>query len=742
MKITGTVGTACGQGPRLGRLAGLLMGLLILTGPAAADLRAVLIGVSDYDYEIGLSDLNGPANDMRLMADVLNRRGASRITTLADGVAGAQRPTRAAILEALAVEAREAQPDDFVYIHLSGHGSRQADPDGDETDGQDEVFLPIDTAPGAPGSGLFANAIVDEELGAAIDAIRAKGANVWLVLDSCHSGTGTRMASAGLRYVDPMALGIEIVPSDLSEPSIIQPRGENLPGGYLTFYAAQSTEFALEVNMAPEGAPPEIYGLFTASLAAQIDRAEAPSFRQVYQAVLADLNDTTVWGADKLQTPGWDGNLIDARLFGGGATEGMARFAVRGRQVMAGRVHGLPEGTLMALYADALDPADAIIGHAQIDKPGATSSLLAPVDGACAPQNAVPCPRLGAFPQTARFAQVVARPLDLTIRIAPPRDLATGAPLPADHPVVRRLTDTLASSPGSTFGYAFALDGERYDVEALFDGQALWFGPKAQIGGQAVGLAWTPSAATGFGSLPLPAILERIGQAETFARAIGGLAGQSDQYNPRPVEINGIIRKVKAIDLNQPGQVGDLMAECRNAWISIEGAGPALLDGGEDVKQCDNIEFRAQGLTANLFDVNRVHIDSQYCIHAAYTPIEGAAIPVRLGDPMTICADCPGDRYSAGQERLFTIVTERPSRTEALNLVGRIENCGPGTREATRATDQNTGRANAFLSELADRTHTRGTMMGASAVASIWVTRHDWRVLPRRQALRRAGALR
>ena len=41
--------------------------------------------------------------------------------------------------------AARATAGDPVYIHLSGHGTRQGDPEGDETDGLDEVFLPADT---------------------------------------------------------------------------------------------------------------------------------------------------------------------------------------------------------------------------------------------------------------------------------------------------------------------------------------------------------------------------------------------------------------------------------------------------------------------------------------------------------------------------------------------------------------------------------------------------------------------
>lgn len=721
--------------------AAMAVGLCVTGGlwavPALAELRAVLVGVSDYELEIGLADLNGPANDVRLIADVLDRRGAARITMLADGVEGAARPTRAAIMAALAAEAEATRPGDFVYIHLSGHGTRQFDPEGDETDGQDEVFLPIDVTRAERGSGIIPNAIVDEELGAAIDAIRARGGNVWLVMDSCHSGTGTRMAVSGLRFVDPAALGVALVPSDLAERDIVDSQqARDLPGGYIAFYAAQSNEFAREVDMAAEGDPAQIYGLFTAKLAARLDQAGAPSFRQLFQAVLTDLNDTTLAGVDKLQTPAWEGSLIDATLFGGEGTKGIQRFAVKGRTLAAGKVHGLPEGTLMALYADALDPVEAVIGHAQITRSAAVSSRMDLVADDCRPRVAAPCDSLGRLPSEARFAQVVARPLDLTVRIAPPRDLTTGQPLPTDHPVTLALAAAIADSPARTSGYAFALDAGDYEVETLYDGTSLWFGPEAQIGGQAVGLNWA-------GGMPLVAVLERIGKAESLARVMGGLAAQNSVLSASPVSIRSTLRPVRAEDLALPGDDYDIYVECQDAWYAVETEPFAPLDGGEDLKQCDSLRFRVQGLSDRLFDVNRVHIDSQYCIHAEYAAVEGMSAEIALGDEMAICADCPDGSYTAGDERLFLIVTERPANAEALNLAGRVENCFAPARDASRGgtPDAAVTQANAFLAGLGQATNTRGAMLGASSVADIWVSRRDWRVLPREQALLRAGEL-
>ncbi|MEL7205967.1 MAG: caspase family protein, partial [Pseudomonadota bacterium] len=210
--------------------------LLILASvpfKAQAETRALLIGVSDYDESIGLLDLKGPKNDVTLLAATLRGRGIDQIEILADGVDGGQRPTRTAILGAFADLAAKANDGDFVFIHLSGHGTRQADRSGDEADGLDEVFLPADTARAEPGTNQIPNAITDDEIGAALAAIRSKGADIWFVLDSCHSGSGTRAGSlnTATRFVDPSVLGVSADPVYLDEETVVEQTQDDLPGG-------------------------------------------------------------------------------------------------------------------------------------------------------------------------------------------------------------------------------------------------------------------------------------------------------------------------------------------------------------------------------------------------------------------------------------------------------------------------------------------------------------------------------
>ena len=705
-----------------------------LPGMPLAASYALLIGVSDYDESIGLSDLRGPANDVRLLRDVLSARGEFDIRVLADGVAGAEIPTRAAILGAMDELARTVTDGDFVYLHFSGHGTQQADRSGDETDGMDEVFLPADTARAEPGTAVIPNAIVDEELGQRIAAMRAKGADVWFVLDSCHSGSGLRAASPRVasRFADPAALGVTAVaaPEAADTAAVEGPGADDLPGGYLAFYAAQSSEVAREIQI-DEGSDESWYGLFTSRLAARLQSEGTISYRQLFQAVLSDLNDGVVPGAARLQTPLVEGTLLDAPVFGGGDVVGVRQFPVAGGRIEAGKLQGLTDNTVVSLVNDAAAPPDAVLAFAQLERTGALDARLAMVGADCVATVEAPCPRIGGLPEGARFARLVARPLDTVLRIAPPTDLSSGVALGPEDPLLAALEEAVAEA-NDAYGTKIQLDPSGSVLSGVH-GEALWFGAKLSVGESPIGLRWAP----GDGSLA-PQLL-RIAKAEELARTLSTVAGAPSLLFPSPVEVQ--VERLSAdpaqLSLSPPADFGGVVEECQLAWAS---GSPALgLTEGQSFKQCDQLGFGARGVVQGpARDVNRVYIDSQFCASAAYQRVEGVELPAMVGEPLNLCADCPaedGVESKAGVERMFFVVTEAKSNSEALNLEGLIDTCSEepsGTRSAAAE------RVEGLLGALGAQDTTRGSM-GNIGIARIWVEKFSWQVLPRREALAQAG---
>lgn len=164
-----------------------LIPLLLALWPLGtlADTRAVLVGVGDYLYLD--ADLQGPVNDVGLMADTLMRRGvaAGAITVLSDDAArvpdGAVRglPDRVAILDALGGAIAASGPGDTVVFYFSGHGAQAPDLNGDEGGGMDEIFLPRDTRGWNGGIGAVENAILDDEFGTFTEQAAARGCSWW-----------------------------------------------------------------------------------------------------------------------------------------------------------------------------------------------------------------------------------------------------------------------------------------------------------------------------------------------------------------------------------------------------------------------------------------------------------------------------------------------------------------------------------------------------------------------------------
>ena len=247
---------------------------LLMLGPAIAAASApvqtpgerwwgVVVGVGEYERLDASLSLEGPPNDVPLVLTWLRRQGVPRrhLTILADHVPGVDGlPTRATILGALAALPGRMQSGDIAFLYLAGHGSQQ--PQGgrewSKADGLDETFLPRDVGRWDAASGCVQGAIVDYEIGSAIEALRARGIFVWLVVDSCHSATLARallVPHVRVRAVSPQELG---VPADSTSAArapnaaaqrLVKAQGLAAPGGYVAFYAAQTTESAPELPL-------------------------------------------------------------------------------------------------------------------------------------------------------------------------------------------------------------------------------------------------------------------------------------------------------------------------------------------------------------------------------------------------------------------------------------------------------------------------------------------------------------
>jgi hypothetical protein len=413
---------AAGSLARIVSLAGaLIVFLLTGSGMAIAETRyALLVGVNQYRNLPAKNSLVGPANDAASLLDYLTgtaELGFQRenIVLLANGpIAADGEPDGHTILEAMARLAGDVKPGDFVYLHFGGHGSRQAARNpATEPDGLDEIFLPADTGP--QQDGLYPNALVDDDIGAAVDKIRAAGAFVFAVFDSCHSSSATRaplqqsseiterwLPDATYETTQPPGVqDLRQASIDPAEHSLALPGNA---GGLVTFFAAQTVETTPEMPL-PRGVPgaPK-HGLFTYTLLDVLAKRPGITYRQLAEGIMHGYS----VGNFTRPTPLFEGDL-DRVVFGQQARPPVLQWPleVSGSKAVlpAGALHGLTRDTILALMADPLADTSHAIGYLRIASAATMSSSAVPIA-----HDGLPAPSLSSMP-----AGVRARPVEIPL---------------------------------------------------------------------------------------------------------------------------------------------------------------------------------------------------------------------------------------------------------------------------------------------------------------------------------------
>ena len=148
--------------------------------------KALLVGINDYKSS---SDLRGCINDITNMRHVLNRYynfEEENISLVADG-----RATKNRLRKRLEWLMSDLSDGDHIVFHFSGHGSYIKDIDGDErkrvlNDDADELICLYGMDWDDPDS-----YIIDDELREWANK-KPENVSLTIVLDCCHSGTGTR----------------------------------------------------------------------------------------------------------------------------------------------------------------------------------------------------------------------------------------------------------------------------------------------------------------------------------------------------------------------------------------------------------------------------------------------------------------------------------------------------------------------------------------------------------------------
>ena len=348
---------------------------------SAVEKYAVLVGVGDYIHLAEEYDLKGPRNDVELAKDLLLQKGISQanITLLTDGQPRAELPTRGNIIRTLDQHLEKAHAGDFVYLHFSGHGSQQPGT-SNEIDGLDEIFLPADVKAWSKDIGAVENAIIDDEISDYVDAFREKDVFVWLVFDTCHSGTMTR----GLwqnRKVAPSLLGIPLINQrNVSAEADMTPtidltsgsrggeaREGQKKGGYVAFFAAQTAEETPEMDLPSRAEEKTRYGLFTYSLMQALGNTQGATYRRLAEKVVQTYASQPWYGS----SPMFVGDGLDRTVFGNEPVEEVAdQWALvrtaEGYEIPAGYLHGIARGMKLSLLETPDAKTEAAVGFVEV----------------------------------------------------------------------------------------------------------------------------------------------------------------------------------------------------------------------------------------------------------------------------------------------------------------------------------------------------------------------------------------
>ena len=396
--------------------------------------RALLIGCTTYDHLEPSRHLQGPANDVALMRDLLCQRfgfPAERVVILAESSGRPDlRPTRANIEREFQRLGREAMAGEQIVVFLAGHGSQQPDvnpsPDDPEPDGLDELFLPADVKAWNGRAGRVANAIVDDELRVWLSAIEQRRAAVTVIVDSCCSGTMTRGINERVRHLPPGVL----VPIDVIEKARPQAARVSVQGGdertrgsrqaevvldtpsVVAIYAAQSTEATVEQLLPSDGQDRKPYGLLTYTMSQILSRStHSMTYRELVRQIQAQY---VGWGRST-PTPMIEGRDRDRELFGMSVWPDRSRITLtktaRGWSINAGILHEVTQNSILAVFPLSDREGRQPTGHVR-------AQIARTVDADVVPCDVDGRPATAELPENGRCELVFVDAGDLRLRVA------------------------------------------------------------------------------------------------------------------------------------------------------------------------------------------------------------------------------------------------------------------------------------------------------------------------------------
>ncbi|HMP04768.1 MAG TPA: caspase family protein, partial [Lacipirellulaceae bacterium] len=599
-------------------------------------LHALLIGCTVYP-ELGPKfELRGPSNDVTLTRQLLLEHFGYRddqIVTLVHEHAESMQPTRANIVREFEGLIDRVGPGDQVFVLIAGHGSQMIDdnpddPNDPEEDGLDEVFLPQDVPVWKLGQPID-QAIRDDQFGQWLDAIRERGAFVFFVADTCHSGTMNRAGEEPpfdensfyrRRHVSPRLLNDPSELSNLPVDPAAAPTGmvdatvavEGM-GGLIALYAVDAMTEELEHPMPPDSRRDgPSYGRLSWALNWVLSRAGRElTYQELAQQIRWQYE---TWRWDDVGYMSGSRDELDRQVLGAGHWQARTALVLSrdeyGRlSINAGVLHGAHVGSKYLVYPPLGAGGDDVpAACVEVTEATPTSARVAPCEF-----EGVPLVDPEELPDRGRceLAYASLGGTEMTLRIAPLT--ADDAPRATE---LAAAIDRLASAGGALFRLVDA--DEIAEAVVLLRGQRAWL--RRTFDAAAIQEANSPEE-----------MIARLEDEHYAGRAFGPFAADVSAGSPLAEAIRAMakalnVRRLAAADSEVV--IGDPYDPAATLHVEVERYNPETdafepLPAGEPLEVFDGDQVRLSISVASgaEVDVTVLYIDSAMQI-ASYLPVE------------------------------------------------------------------------------------------------------------------------
>ncbi|HNT24138.1 MAG TPA: caspase family protein [Anaerolineales bacterium] len=363
-------------------------------------LYALLVGIDQYPPSV--SSLAGCVNDVTAFHEWLKGRAAGGEFALDVRLLLSEQATRQAVIDGFRQHLAKAQAQDIALFYYSGHGSQEPAPAEFaqlELDALNETLVCWDSR--EPGGYDLA----DKELGVLLAEVASKGAHTVVILDSCHSGSGTRdvLPQPAVRWTArtdrPRPLDSFIFELDDARLARLAPDREANPSGWVglpegrhvLLAACQAHERAREYC-----ADGKTWGAFSYFLRSTLEASRGVlSYRSLYTQARARVRAGVPAQSPQLEaSPGVD---VDQPFLGGAVVAHDRSYVAAYDSVEqawildAGTIHGIPDpywsgSSNVALFplgmaSGELAQPDKAVAQAEVVQAGPQRSLLSITSG-------------------------------------------------------------------------------------------------------------------------------------------------------------------------------------------------------------------------------------------------------------------------------------------------------------------------------------------------------------------------